>query len=107
MMELSKPKATETDEEKRIREAILKDESFVKSYLAQSIELTETALNTGVDRKLLEELLTLDLVQEDDKAPRSLTEEEENEFFALLQAPGQGKAITNMAEYLLMTECMR
>ena len=62
----------------------------MQSYLVQSIELTEAALNPGVDRKLLEELLTLNLVKdrENDKGPRNLTEDEENEFFALLQAPG-------------------
>jgi hypothetical protein len=32
-----------------------------------------------------------------------LTEEEEEEFFNLLQGEGSGKAITNLSEYILMT----
>ena len=36
----------------------------------------------------------------------NLTEEEENEFFSLLQSENVGKAITNLAEHLLMTEAM-
>ena len=35
-----------------------------------------------------------------------MTEEEENEFFSLLQSENVGKAITNLAEHLLMTEAM-
>jgi len=36
----------------------------------------------------------------------SLTEEEEQEFFDLLKSDRVGKSLTNLSEYLLMTEAM-
>ena len=36
----------------------------------------------------------------------NLSEEEEDEFFNLLKSPSVGKSVTNLSEYLLMTEAM-
>ena len=53
---------------------------------------------------MFEELLKLDLEVD---GIENLTEEEENDYFALLNGDNVGKAITNMAEYLLMTQAMK
>ena len=37
----------------------------------------------------------------------NLEEEEEQEFFELLKSESAGKAVTNLAEYFLMTQAMR
>ena len=37
----------------------------------------------------------------------NLEEEEEQEFFELLKSESVGKAVTNLAEYFLMTQAMR
>ena len=37
----------------------------------------------------------------------TLDEDEEQELFALLQSDSVGKAVTNLAEYLLMTQAMK
>ena len=36
-----------------------------------------------------------------------MEEEEEQEFFELLKSESAGKAVTNLAEYFLMTQAMR
>jgi len=36
-----------------------------------------------------------------------LSEEEEQEFFGVLQGFGSGKAITNLCEYLVTTQAMK
>lgn len=96
---LELPKLTEADSAQK--EAILKDESYVMTYLKQSIEVNERATSPGTSLQKLEQLLALEL----DGEP--LTEDQEQEYFELLQGHGSGKAITNLAEYLLMTQAMK
>lgn len=83
---------------------ILKEESFALGYFRQSIELSEKTSNVGLDLTKFDELLKLDLEVD---GIENLTEDEENEYFALLNGDNVGKAITNMAEYLLMTQAMK
>ena len=71
--------------------------------MRQSIELQEKEGNSNLDLSLFDQLVNLDLEAE---GVDTLTEEEENDFFALLQSENVGKAITNLAEHLLMTEAM-
>jgi hypothetical protein len=80
----------------------LKDEGYVMTYLKQSIEITEKAANPDFDLVKLNELLDLEL-----EGKESLTEEEESELFNVLQGEGSGKAITNLSEYILMTQAMK
>ena len=83
---------------------ILKEESYALGYFRQSIELSEKTSNVGLDLTKFDELLKLDLEVD---GIENLTEDEENEYFALLNGDNVGKAITNMAEYLLMTQAMK
>ena len=56
---------------------------------------------------LLNRLLNLDLETGDTPEDEQiLSEEEEEELFNLLQSPTVGKSVTNLSEYLLMTEAM-
>ena len=85
--------------------------------MRQSIELqekdaaargkTETSMDNA---SLLNRLLNLDLEpgtpEEAGSEDVLLTEEEEDELFNLLQSPTVGKSVTNLSEYLLMTEAM-
>jgi hypothetical protein len=84
----------------------LHEESFTRGYFLESIEGNEKAHNSSIDQLLLQELLSLNLEPEEGQG-RALTEAEEQTFFELLKAPGQGKTITNYAEYLLMTQGMK
>jgi hypothetical protein len=49
----------------------------------------------------LKSLLELDLDSAD------IPEEDKEVLWSLLMAPGQGKTITNLCEYLLMTQAMK
>ena len=79
---------------------ILKEEVFAIEFLKQSIELGEKSGNNDTNLTKLDELLRLDL---DAEGAENLEEEEEQEFFELLKSESVGKALTNLAEYLLMT----
>ena len=83
---------------------ILKEEVFVNEFLKQSIELSEKSDNADANLTKLDELLRLDL---DAEGADTLEEEEEQEFFELLKGESVGKAVTNLAEYYLMTQAMR
>ena len=83
---------------------ILKEEAFTHDYLRQSIELAEKSGNPQLNYTLLEKLMKLDLEEE---GVDTLDEDEEQELFALLQSDSVGKAVTNLAEYLLMTQAMK
>jgi len=48
--------------------------------------------------------MKLDLEEE---GADNLDEEDEAELFAVLQGDGVGKAVTNLAEYLLLTQAMK
>ena len=48
--------------------------------------------------------MKLDLEEE---GADNLDEEDEAELFAVLQGDGVGKAVTNLAEYLLFTQAMK
>lgn len=72
------------------------------TYLKQSIEINEKHRNPAVDVAQLEALLSIEI---DDK--NILSDDEEKNFLNLLQGFGSGKAITNLAEYLLMTQAMK
>jgi hypothetical protein len=74
----------------------------VMTHLKQSIEITERANNPSYDSIRLNELLDLEL-----EGRESLTEPEEVTMFNVLQGAGSGKAITNLSEYLLMTQAMK
>lgn len=80
-----------------------KDESYVVQYLKQSIELTEKSSTLAADPQKLRDLLAVDFKVDE----KLLTEEEEQQYFGLLQGFGSGKAITNLCEYLLMTQAMK
>lgn len=69
----------------------------------QSIEINEKAQNPAINLTQLQRLMDLDLNDENSK----LSTNEEEDMFALLEAQGQGKAITNLSEYLLMTQAMK
>lgn len=117
------PRLREKFPDKREFELLAKkivfEETFTRGYLLESIDVNEKAFNKGVDQDLLLDLLKLNLEPNDpdgnpDDNPGEnpvpevkLTEEQEAKYFALLKAPGQGKAITNYAEYLLMTQAMK
>ena len=48
--------------------------------------------------------MKLDLEEE---GADNLDEDDEAELFAVLQGDGVGKAVTNLAEYLLLTQAMK
>ena len=73
-------------------------------FFLQSIELGEKAHNKDFDLMLFEELMNLDL---NDEGAEPLSPEKESELFELLESPELGKAITNLAEYLLLTQAMK
>lgn len=68
------------------------------------MEIAEKTGNKEIDLVMLERLLSLDLNSE---SSVPLTNDEEQELFGLLQTRGLGKAITNLAEYLLLTQAMK
>ena len=72
------------------------------TYLKQAIEINEREKNPQASTAKLEALLSLEL---DDKV--TLTPDQEQEYLDLLQGYGSGKAITNLSEYLLMTQAMK
>lgn len=74
------------------------------TYLRQSIELGEKVSNANVDATKLDELINLDLERDD---ALKLSDSEENAFLEVLQGDAVGKAVTNLAEYLLMTQAMK
>ena len=86
------------------QERIVKEQAFVMDYFRQSMELLEKNGNEDLNLTRFEELLRLDLEVD---GVENLTEEEEADFFALLQSENVGKCVTNMAEYLLMTQAMK
>ena len=83
------------------------EEQYTRSYLLESIEINEKGHNQGVDETLLRELFSLNLESEKENEINVLTGDQEVAYFELLRAPGQGKALTNYAEYLLMTQAMK
>ena len=86
------------------QQRVLKEEAYTYDYLRQSIELGEKAGNADTNYALLEKLMKLDLEEE---GADNLEEEDEAELFAVLQSDGVGKAVTNLAEYLLLTQAMK
>lgn len=83
---------------------ILNEERYTFGYLRQSIELSEKSSNKALNLTLFDELLALDLEEE---GIENLTSEQEADYFSLLQGENVGKAVTNLAEYLLMTQAMK
>jgi hypothetical protein len=90
----------------QLAKQILQEETFTRGYFLESIEGNEKANNQGVDLAMLQGLLALNLEPAEEQG-HTLTEAEEQAYFDLLKAPGQGKAITNYSEYLLMTQGMK
>lgn len=83
---------------------ILKEESFALSYFRQSIELGEKGSGSRIDQHDLRELMDLDLEEE---GADKLDADDEERYFSMLSGDNIGKALTNKAEYLLMTQAMK
>ena len=67
-----------------------------------SIEINEKARNPDVLQNELDELMTLSISKTDSK----MDQQKEDFLFNILQSEGADKAITNLSEYLLMTETL-
>lgn len=70
--------------------------------MKQSIEINEKARNPDVLQNELDELMTLSISKTDSK----MDQQKEDFLFNILQSEGADKAITNLSEYLLMTETL-
>lgn len=90
-------------QDEEMKQLILKDESQVMSFLKQSIDLLETKQAQVLNQSDLTSLLELDLDDENVHISQELQEH----LYTILSSPNLGKAITNLSEYLLMTQAMK
>ena len=104
VLDLPKLKADGTDPDGELRDQILKDEGYTMRHMLQSLELREKADSSATDHTLLEALVSLDLMFEGKEA---LSPEREADFQGLLESPDVGKTLTNLSEYLLLTQAMK
>jgi len=104
VLDLPKLKEEGTDPDGEARDQILKDEGYTMAYMLQSMELREKAESTATNHTLLEALVNLELNADGKDA---LSPEKEADFHGLLESPNVGKTITNLSEYLLLTQGMK
>jgi len=68
--------------------------------------MNERHQKQGEDIPWLDQLMSLDLDGRDDNAQISIDSDTEQRYFQLLEGRDSGKAITNLSEYMLMTQAM-
>ena len=102
VLDIPKLKQERADPDSSVRDLILKEESYTMSYMLQSIELREKNDTTSTDHTVLEALMNLKL-----EKGEKLSSEKEEGFLNILESPNVGKTITNLSEYLLLTQGMK